>query len=148
MLKLDINSKVLLSLTFLALFLMTIIYSLPLHSKNSMTSGSPCLFEIVTRTECTKEIGDSRLANNHMTSLQGTFTAMPTDATLLLTITIIAFGLVVFTRWERKHIELDTQTIVKQKWKEHQFLEKIFDPIKKALRTGVLERKEPSLAVA
>lgn len=148
MLKLAINSKVLLSLTFLALFLITIIYFLPLHSKNSMMGGSPCLFEVVTRTDCTKEIGDFSLANHHLTSLQRTFTAIPTDATILLTITILAFGLVTFLRWERNHIELYTQTIVKQKWREHQFLEKIFDPIKKALRKGILERKEPSLTVA
>jgi hypothetical protein len=148
MLKLAFNSKILLSFAFLALFLITIVYFLPLHSKNSMMGGSPCLFEVVTRTDCTKEIGDSRLANHHLTSLQETFTATPTDTTLLLTITILAFGLVAFLRWERNHIELYTQTILKQKWKEHQFLEKIFDPIKKALRTGILERKEPSLVIA
>ena len=147
MLRLTVNSKVLLSLTFLALFLITVIYFLPLHSKNSMMDGSPCLFEVVTRTDCTKEIGDSSLANYHLTSLQGTFTAIPTYATLLLTITILAFGLVAFFRWERNHTEFYPQIILRQKWKEHQFLEKIFNPIKEALRTGILERKEPSLAV-
>lgn len=147
MLKSTINSKVLLSLTFLALLLITIIYFLPLHSKKDAMSGSPCLFEIVTRTDCTKEIGDSRLANHHLTSLQETFTAVPTDATLILAITILAFGMVVFSRWERNQTELYTQMLVKQKWREHQFLEKIFDPIKKALRTGILERKELSLVI-
>jgi hypothetical protein len=148
MFKLAINSKILLSLAFLALFLITIIYFLPLHSKNSMMGGSPCLFEVVTKIDCTKEIGDSRLANHHLASLQETFTALPTDATLLLNTTVLAFVLVVFLRWERNHIEHYTQTLVKQKWRKHQFLGKIFDPIKKALRTGILERKEPSLIIA
>lgn len=147
MLKLDINSKVLLSLTFLALFLITIIYFLPFHSKSNMMSGSPCIFEVVTGTECTKEIGGSRLANHHLTSLQGTFTAIPANTNLLLTTTMLAFGIVALLRFERNHLELYTQTLLKQKWKEFQFLEKLFDPIRKALRTGILERKEPSLAV-
>ena len=147
MLKLDINSKVLLSLAFLALFLITIIYFLPFHSKNNMMSGSPCIFEVVTGTECTKEIGDSRLADHHLTSLQGIFTAIPTNTNLLLTTIVLALGLVAILRFEKNNLELYTQTLLKQKWKEYQFLEKLFDPIKKALRTGILERKEPSLAV-
>ncbi len=148
MIKLTFKSKVFLSVAFIAVFLMTLVYFFPLHSESSMMSGSPCLFEVVNRTDCNEEIGGSGLVNQHLSSLQGTFTAIPTDTTLFITFAVLAFGLAAFLHREMKHIELYTQTIVKQKWREHQFIEKIFDPIKKALRDGILERKEPNLVLA
>lgn len=148
MVKLAIHQKILLFFALLAVCLMTLVYFLPHHSKSGVVGGSPCLFKIVTNSGCTKEIGDSSLVNQHLPSLQSTFTAIPSDFTALIAIAVLAFGLVVFLHRERKHIELYIQTIVKQKWREHQFIEVIFDPIKKALRSGILERKEPSLVIA
>lgn len=140
--------KSLLLLTFLAVFLMTTLYFLPFHSENNTLGGPPCLFNTINGTACTGEMSNYALANHHLSSLSNTFTAIPTSADLFPVITTLAFGLVTNLYWRRNQVEFYTQILVKQKWRDHQFLEKIFNSIKIALRSGILERKEPSLMTA
>lgn len=146
--KLSLFSKIFLVLPLLAISLIVFVNYFPMHSDGSEAAGAPCLFEIVTRAECTGETSSLGSSGYHFSVISDTFTGMPGVTDLLLSLALLTVGLVTLIHVVRSRYEFYVRSIIKQKLKDGQSIEKLFNPIKAALRSGILERKEPSLVIA
>lgn len=146
--KLSLFSKIFLVLPLLAISLIVFVNYLPLHSGSSEAAGAPCLFEIVTRAECIGETSSLGSAGYHVSVTSDTFTGLPGVADLLFSLALLSVGFATLLHVAHNRYERYAWVIIKQKWKDGQSIEKLFNPIKIALRSGILERKEPSFVIA